>query len=111
MHEAITREMKRCITDCHECDVTCLSMAMIHCLEMGAKHTEPPYFKLMMDCAQICATAIDFMARMSAHHAHICRECAEICRACAASCEQIDVMEACVDACRKRAESCDKMMG
>jgi hypothetical protein len=65
--------------------------------------------KIMADCAQICAVAIDFMARKSEHHRHICRECAEICRACASSCEGLDGMEDCVAACRKCAEACDKM--
>lgn len=101
--------MKQCVTDCHECHVTCLSVAMTHCLEMGGKHTEPKHFKLMMDCAQICSVALDFMARGSEHHKHICRECAEICRVCAASCEQLDGMEDCVAACLKCAESCEKM--
>src|SRR3546814_1495806 len=54
--------------------------------------------------SQICAVAIDFMARKSEHHRHICRECAEICRACASSCEGLDGMEDCVAACRKRSE-------
>lgn len=57
----MTPEMTRCITDCHECRVTCMSMAKSHCLEMGGKHTETAHYKLMMDCAKIC------------------RECAEIC--------------------------------
>ena len=108
MHQ-LDPDMKSCMDACHECHVTCLHMAMTHCLEMGGRHTEAQHFKLMMDCAQICAVAIDFMARKSEHHQHICRECAEICRACAASCEQLEGMEDCVAACRKCAESCEKM--
>jgi len=84
-------------------------MAMNHCLEMGGQLAAPEHMKIMADCAQICAVAIDFMARKSAHHQHICRECAEICRACAASCEALGGMEDCVAACRKCADSCDRM--
>src|SRR3546814_4960307 len=78
-------EMKQCMDACHECHVMCLTMAMTHCLEMGGKHTEPAHMKLMLDCAQICSVVLEFMARDSDHHKHICRECAEICRAFAAS--------------------------
>ncbi|PZU64633.1 MAG: ferredoxin, partial [Rhizobium sp.] len=92
MHQ-IDPEMKACMDACHECHVTCLHMAMNHCLEAGGRHAEPQHMKIMADCAQICAVAIDFMARKSEHHRHICRECAEICRACASSCEGLDGME------------------
>ena len=108
MHQ-IDPNMKACMDACHECHVTCLHMAMNHCLEMGGQHAAPEHMKIMADCAQICAVAIDFMARKSEHHAHICRECAEICRACAASCEALDGMEDCVAACRKCADACDRM--
>jgi len=108
MHQ-IDSEMKACMDACHECHITCLHMAMNHCLEAGGRHAEPQHMKLMLDCAQICSVAIDFMARKSEHHAHICRVCAEICRACAASCEQLDGMEDCVAACRRCADACDRM--
>ena len=102
-------EVKQCMDDCHECHVMCLSMAMTHCLETGGRHTEPAHMRIMLDCAQICSVALDFMARDSAHHQHICRECAEICRSCAASCDGLDGMEDCAAACRKCAESCERM--
>ena len=108
MHQ-IEPDMKACMDACHECHITCLHMAMNHCLEAGGRHAEPQHMKLMLDCAQICSVAIDFMARKPEHHRHICRECAEICRACASSCEGLDGMEDCVAACRKCAEACDKM--
>lgn len=108
MHQ-MNPEMKQCMDDCYACHVSCLSMAMTHCLEVGGRHAEPAHMKLMMDCAQICSVALDFMARGSEHHRHICRECAEICRACAESCEQLDGMEECMAACLKCAESCDQM--
>ena len=52
MHQ-LDPEMKSCMEACHECHVTCLHMAMTHCLEMGGRHVEPQHLKLMMDCAQI----------------------------------------------------------
>jgi hypothetical protein len=101
--------MKACMDACHDCHVTCLNMAMNNCLEAGGRHAQPQHMKIMMDCAQICAVTIDFMARGSEHHQHICRECAEICRACATSCEALDGMEECAAACNRCAEECEKM--
>ena len=66
MHQ-IDPAMKACMDACHDCHVTCLHMAMNHCLEMGGQHAAPEHMKIMADCAQICAVAIDFMARKSAH--------------------------------------------
>lgn len=107
--QAMTSEMKRCIEDCHQCHMTCLATAMSHCLEMGGRHAEPEHMRLMLDCAEICQTAMNFMVRHSAQHAVICRACAEICRACAASCERVGDMQECVDACLRCAESCERM--
>lgn len=109
MPHHLTSEMRACIDDCLDCQVTCLSYAIGHCLEMGGRHTEPAHFKLMLDCAEICQAAANFMARGSEHHRHVCRECAEICRACAASCQELGDMQECVEACLRCAASCEKM--
>lgn len=108
---SLSSEMKSCIEDCHQCHMTCLEMAMTHCLEQGGRHAEPAHMRLMIDCAEICQTAANFMTRHSAQHALICRACAEICRACAASCEEVGDMQDCVDACLRCAESCERMAG
>lgn len=109
MTHKLSSEIRSCIEDCHACATTCLSDAVQHCLSKGGRHTEPQHFKLMLDCAEMCQTAVNFMARGSEHVAHICRECAEICRACAASCEALGDMPECVEACRRCAQSCDTM--
>jgi hypothetical protein len=83
MQHQTSPEMQACMDACHDCHMTCLSMAMNHCLEVGGRHVEPQHMRIMLDCAQICSVALDFMAGSSEHHRHICRECAEICRACA----------------------------
>ena len=84
-------------------------MAMNHCLEAGGKHAEPQHMKIMADCAQICATSLDFMARGSDQHKLVCGICAQICRACAESCRGLDGMEDCVAACERCADACEKM--
>ncbi|MER9234295.1 four-helix bundle copper-binding protein [Mesorhizobium sp. M0622] len=102
-------EMKDCIEVCLDCYQACLGIASGHCLETGGKHTEPEHFRLMLACAEICRTAAHFMLLGSAHHKHVCRECAEICDECAADCERIGDMQDCVEACRRCAESCRRM--
>lgn len=109
MHHHLNPEMQACMDACHTCHVSCLSMAMTHCLELGGTHAEPRHMRLMLDCAEICALTINFIARSSDHHRHICRECAEICRACAESCEGLSGMEECAATCRRCAAACEKM--
>lgn len=109
--DSMPSEIRSCIEDCHQCHMMCLEMAMTHCLEKGGRYAEPAHMRLMLDCAEICETAMNSMIRHSAHHATVCRGCAEICRACAASCEEIGDMQECVDICLRCAESCERMAG
>lgn len=99
-------DVRDCIEQCLDCHAVCLNTAMGHCLERGGAHVQPAHFRLMMACADICATAARFMLMNSPHHPHLCRECAEICTECAESCEDVGGMEECVRACRACAESC-----
>jgi hypothetical protein len=86
-----------------------------YCLQMGGKHADPRHIRLMMDCAQICATSADFMLRGSDFHTRTCGVCAELCAACADSCQQIGPhdaqMQRCVEVCRECATSCRRMSG
>jgi hypothetical protein len=105
----VDEDLKHCIEECRTCREVCLSTAATHCLEMGGEHVAPDHFRLMMDCAEICGVATDFMLRNSPRHALTCGVCAEICAACADDCERIGEMESCVEVCRRCAESCRKM--
>jgi hypothetical protein len=108
MH-AFDREVSACVDACLECQKVCLGLAMTHCLETGGEHVAPRHFRLMIDCAAICATAADFMLHKSQFHAQVCGLCAKVCRECAADCEKLDGMEECVRACAACAEACAKM--
>lgn len=107
-------QMDRCIKDCGECAVIC-TRCSLHCLGMGGEHASQQHQAIMQDCAQICAMAVGFMARDSAHATHVCRECAEICDACAESCASMadgdEMMTRCAETCRRCAESCRQMSG
>jgi hypothetical protein len=108
MH-AFSKEVSACIEACLDCHKVCLGLAMTHCLETGGEHVAPPHFRMMIDCAAICATAADFMLHKSQFHREVCRVCAEICRECAKDCARLDGMQDCVAACYACAEACAKM--
>lgn len=108
MHQT-TPEMQQCIENCQECHKVCLHKAMQHCLEMGGKHVEANHMRLMLNCAEICQTSLNFMLSGSPQHKLTCGVCAEVCEACAQSCEAVGDMDECVAACRKCAESCRSM--
>ena len=96
-----------------ECHSVCLE-AVTHCLTKGGDHARPAHIKLLLDCAEICQTASNFMTRESEAHALTCRVCADICVRCAAQCEQLaddEHIHRCADACRRCAESCRQMAG
>ena len=83
---------------------------MNHCLPKGGSHVEPVHFRLMMNCAEMCQTAANFMLSGSELHTLTCRVCAEICRRCAENCEKVGEMDGCVKACERCADSCWRMV-
>jgi hypothetical protein len=109
VHTAQPVGMQECIDACRQCHQVCLQMAMTHCLEAGGKHIEPDHFRLMVNCAEICQTAANFMLGASPQQGAVCAACADVCDACAQSCEAVGGMDECVQACRRCAESCEQM--
>jgi hypothetical protein len=105
----VNEQMQACIEECLDCHRTCLQEAMGYCLEAGGKHTAPPHFRLMLNCAEICQTSANFMLSDSALHRLTCGVCAQVCEACALSCEALSGMEKCAETCRRCAESCRRM--
>jgi hypothetical protein len=105
-------KMDACIEDCLDCHRTCVE-TLSYCLQQGGKHAEAEHVTLMLDCAEMCQTAANFMMRMSPLHERTCLTCAEICERCAADCASFDdeTMRLCADACASCAESCREMSG
>lgn len=104
-------EMQQCINDCLDCHATCLE-TIAYCVQQGGRHVESAHFQLLMDCAEACQVAANFMCRGSELHGPYCGICAEVGDRCAASCDQFgddEQMKACAEACRRCAESCRKM--
>jgi len=110
--QTVSHDMQQCIQNCTECHRVCLE-TVAHCLSMGGKHASPEHIRLLLDCAQICQTSVDFMIRGSNLHTLTCGVCAEICQRCADECEQMAdgdaQMQRCAEVCRRCAESCRQM--
>jgi hypothetical protein len=107
-------DMRTCIALCSECHQVCLE-TLTHCIGIGGRHTEASHLQILLDCADICRTAEDFMLRHSERHGLTCGLCAEICERCAESCRRIGgddgQMERCRVTCRRCAEACRQMAG
>ncbi len=104
-------EMQECISNCQSCHASCIQIAT-YCFSKGGEHAAADHIKLLLDCAQSCATCTDFMLRESTFHMKECGICALICTACADSCEKMgddQQMKSCAAACRACADSCKKM--
>lgn len=112
MYQVPSPEVRDCMKACGECATACAQTAH-HCLHIGGEHAGPEHQALLQDCKEICALAVDFMARASRHAGHLCSECAEICNACADDCDRMahgdQMMQWCAQACRRCAQSCERM--
>lgn len=110
--QMLPTNLRRCIADCGDCQGTCLG-TVAHCLTLGGKYTEAQHIRVMLDCAEICQVAANFMLRRSTLHSHVCRACAEISEACARSCDALangdEQIRQCVESCRRCAQSCREM--
>lgn len=109
--QGIDRNMKECIEECADCHEICTEAAQ-HLLAEG--EPEGRHVRLLLDCAQICATSADFMLRGSDLHGVTCGACAEVCDACAEACEESSddrLLRKCAEICRSCAESCRRMAG
>lgn len=105
-------EMKKCIQHCRDCHAMC-TQTIAHCLRLGGRHATPDHIRLMLDCAQMCATSADYMVRESPFHDRICRLCSELCKECAKDCQEVagddQMVKECLEMCRKCAASCERM--
>jgi hypothetical protein len=105
----MTLDTQDCIDNCLACSEVCWGMATTHCLQLGGEHVKQAHLALMLNCAELCRTAAQFMLSGVAVHRHVCAACAKVCAACADDCASIGQMDTCVIACRRCADSCAKM--
>ena len=108
------QDLLACIELCQDCHKACQETLM-YCLQQGGRHAQANHVRLMLDCSEICQTAMNFMQRGSDLHVHACAACAEVCRRCAEDCQRMsdadndNRMAACAEMCRRCAESCQRM--
>ena len=81
------QEMERCIDNCTNCHRICLETAARYF--RGEFAIADSHVRLLLDCAEICATSADFMIRGSDLHPHTCQACAIICDRCADECDRL----------------------
>jgi hypothetical protein len=106
-----SRAMKECIDNCNACHAVDVETVQ-YCLERGGAYAQGEHVRLLLDCADMCRTTADIMARGSEVHKAVCAACAEVCERCAASCEQFPddpQMRKSAETCRRCAESCRRM--
>lgn len=111
MRHDMSAEMRACLEACNSTRDLCL-VTLAHCIEKGGPLAETRHLETLLDCAAICATAGEFLARGSERHARTCGVCASICRDCEASCRSIadgSTLQRCAEACAQCAASCEQM--
>jgi hypothetical protein len=99
--ENVIKALAECIAECNRCLTACLDEPEVGMLTRC--------IKLNMDCAEICALTITYIARDSEHTFQVRDECEEICLHCAHECEKHTNMEhcmVCAEVCRHCAEIC-----
>lgn len=101
----------RCVEACEICHRACLHAAMNLCLEQGGPYLEPPHFRLLLACADLCRTTADAMVSALSFYEELCTVCAKIARECAASCRRVGELDACADACMHCADLCEQVAG
>jgi hypothetical protein len=110
--DSITKDMRECIATCMDCTRICTE-TVNHSLQLSGKHSDARHIRLLLDCAEICATCVAFMLRGSDFHHQTCRVCAEVCNACAESCRGLAdgdaTLKECADICKRCATSCQHM--
>ena len=104
--------MAHCIAACQQCHATTLQ-TVAWALRKGGDVASADYMQILFDCASICDTSIDFMARGSEAHRLLCRACAQISTRCADASEAFGMPElhAQIETCRACAQSCWEVAG
>jgi hypothetical protein len=105
-------KMQQCIELCRDCHAMCMQ-TIAHGLKLGGRHAVPDHIRLLMDCAQMCTTTVDYMLRGSSFHDRVCRLCSDLCAQCGQDCVKVagddQLIKRCIEVCRQCAESCERM--
>lgn len=110
------RKYVQCAKACNDCQRECDACAN-HCTDLLAQgeKEQAETLRTCQDCADVCATAAQIVARKGPFSADICMVCAEICAKCAEHCESHgqhdEMMKRCAEECRTCEKACREMIG
>ena len=96
------------LADLCQCQESCMSWAM-YSLKEGGDFAKLEHVRWLLDCADICSLAKNFLIRDSEYAGDILSICSYICDDCAESCETFfedKMMKDCAMVCRNCGESC-----
>jgi hypothetical protein len=110
VRSALSADLRAGVALCRRARLV-LQAAAVRSLDAGGMELDPVHLRLLLDCAQICETAADFMSRNSPYHLYLCEVCAAICEACAESCALAGAMEECAAICQECVVVCRAIAG
>jgi hypothetical protein len=113
-HKEHDEAMQACAKACSDCQRQCDSCAT-HCAHLVGDGKKQHITTLMtcQDCANICTTAAQIVARNGPMAGLICAPCAEACAQCGKECEKFpndQHMKRCAEECRKCEKACRDMV-
>jgi hypothetical protein len=99
-------DLQQCIQNCRDTQRTCM-LTLTHLLAKGVAGREA-HARALMDSAEICQTAANFMLRGSESVPYACAVCAQVCETCAAACRVCDddQLKLSAEICQRCADSC-----
>ena len=113
-HHDHKKMFQECAKACSDCQRACDS-CNIHCLHQlrAGKQEHLPSLLTCQDCATICASASEIVARGGPFSKAICEACVVACDQCAKECEKFpddEHMKECAQECRKCEKACREML-
>ena len=81
-------DIESCIAACVACHAICLQ-TVFQCLAEGGPRASARHVRTLLDCAELCESAVHFMFADSALQSRMCALCADACRACERACRDM----------------------
>ena len=89
VHDTVEIEAGQCADSARRCQDACLEAAMRWGIRTAGTRGDASHLGLLLDCANACAMAADFLHRGSDYANYPCGICAWLCEHCARSCEHL----------------------
>ena len=81
-------DLESCVAACVACHAICLE-TVFQCLAAGRERAAARHVRILLDCAELCESAVHFMFARSPLQSRICALCADACRACERACRDM----------------------